>query len=104
MEIASRVHYDSQYTESYFHPSKSPYLTLPPWKRYAVPAVLVFFMLLATLVPSRDGFVVILATPYAVEAGQSVVESLADPTSKLFKLNQLMDNALDVALEALEKK
>ncbi len=71
------------------------------WK-IAIPSILVVFIILSYLVPKRDHFLLIIATPYAVEAGKSLADSLNDPTSKMFKLNQLVDKGLDKALKYLD--
>ncbi len=63
--------------------------------------VLIF---LSNLFPSKRDFVYILAAPYVVDSGKSLIESLQDPTSKAFKINQLLDKSLDKALEQLEDK
>ena len=63
-----------------------------------VPSVLLLFIFLSNLVPSREHFAYIIATPYVVESGKSIVDSLNDPNSKLSKLNQMTDKALDKAL------
>ena len=57
------------------------------------------FIFLSNLVPNREHFIYIIATPYVVESGKSIVESLQDPSSKLSKLNQMTDKALDKALK-----
>ena len=63
-----------------------------------VPSVLLSFIFLSNLVPIREHFAYIIATPYVVESGKSIVDSLNDPSSKLSKLNQMTDKALDKAL------
>lgn len=63
-----------------------------------VPSVLLLFIFLSNLVPSREHFAYIIATPYVVESGKSIVDSLNDPSSKLYKLNKMTDKALDKAL------
>ena len=85
----------SRYTET----EKDAYLwrKLGKWK-LIVPSVLLLFIFLSNLVPSREHFAYIIATPYVVESGKSIVESLNDPSSKLSKLNQMTDKALDKAL------
>ena len=72
------------------------------WK-IAIPSILVVFIILSYLVPKRDHFLLILATPYAVEAGKSLADSLNDPTSKMFKLNQLVDKSLEKMLKELSE-
>ena len=69
-----------------------------------VPSVLLLFIFLSNLVPNREHFAYIIATPYVVESGKSIVDSLNDPTSKLHKLNSIMDKGLDKVLEELNKK
>ena len=91
----------SRYTEK----EKDAYLwrKLGKWK-VIVPSVLLSFIFLSNLVPSREHFAYIKATPYVVESGKSIVESLNDPNSKLSKLNQIMDKGLDKVLNELENK
>ena len=69
--------------------------------KIAIPSVLVLFIFLSYLVPKRDHFLLIIATPYAVEAGKSLADSLNDPTSKMFKLNQLVDKGLEKMLQEM---
>ena len=69
-----------------------------------VPSVLLSFTFLSNLVPSREHFAYIIATPYVVESGKSIVDSLNDPASKLYKLNSIMDKGLDKVLDELTKK
>ena len=75
---------------------------LGKWK-VIVPSVLLLFIFLSNLVPSREHFVYILATPYVVDSGKSIIESLQDPNSKLYKLNKMTDKALDKALIYLDE-
>ena len=75
---------------------------LGKWK-IAIPSILVLFIFLSLLVPKRDHFLLIIATPYAVEAGKSLADSLNDPTSKMFKLNQLVDKGLEKMLQELSE-
>ena len=72
------------------------------WK-IRIPSILVLFIFLSLLVPKRDHFILILATPYVVEAGKSLADSLDDPTSKVFKLNQLVDKGLEKMLKELSE-
>ena len=67
------------------------------WK-IAIPSILVVFIILSYLVPKRDHFLLIIATPYVVDSGKSIIESLQDPNNKLYKLNKMTDKALDKAL------
>ena len=68
------------------------------WK-IVIPSILVLFIFLSLLIPKRDHFILILATPYVVEAGKSLTDSLNDPTSKMFKLNQLVDKGIEKMLQ-----
>lgn len=72
------------------------------WK-IIVPLFFAVMLFLSQLVPSRKDFMFIIATPYLVESGKSLIESLQDPTSKAYKINQLMDKGLDKALIELDK-
>ena len=83
----------------YSETEKDTYLwrKLGKWK-VIVPSVLLSFIFISNLVPSREHFVYIIATPYVVDSGKSIIESLQDPNSKLSKLNQMTDKALDKAL------
>lgn len=68
-----------------------------------IPLFFMLMLFLSQLVPSRNNFMFIVATPYIVENGKSIVDSLQDPTSKAYKLNQLMDKGLDKMIIALDK-
>ena len=68
-----------------------------------VPSVLLLFIFLSKLVPNREHFIYIIATPYVVDSGKSIIESLQDPNSKLSKLNKMTDKALDKALAYLDE-
>ena len=83
----------------YSEEEKNTYLwrKLGKWK-IIMPSVLLLFIFLSNLVPSREHFIYIIATPYVVESGKSIVDSLNDPNSKLYKLNKMTDKALDKAL------
>ena len=73
------------------------------WK-IIIPSVLIVLLFLSNLVPSnRNHFLYIVATPYVVDSGKSIIESLQDPNSKLSKLNQMTDKALDKALKYLDE-
>ena len=73
------------------------------WK-IIIPSVLIVLLFLSNLVPSnRNHFLYIVATPYVVDSGKSIIESLQDPNSKLSKLNQMTDKALDKALMYLDE-
>ena len=77
---------------------KTIWFRMGKWK-IIVPSVLLVLIFLCNLVPSnRNHFLYIIATPYVVDSGKSIIESLQDPNSKLSKLNQMTDKALDKAL------
>ena len=67
-----------------------------------VPSVLLLFIFLSNLVPKKEYFAYIIATPYVVDSGKSIIDNLQDPNSKLSKLNQMTDKALDKALVYLD--
>ena len=94
--FASIFHFNG-YTEQ-----KTLWSILGKWK-IIIPSILVLFIFLSLLVPKRDHFLLILATPYAVEAGKSLADSLNDPTSKMFKLNQLVDKGIEKMLKELSE-
>lgn len=73
---------------------------LGKWK-IAIPSILAILIFISYLVPKRDHFLLIITTPYVVEAGKSLADSLTDPTSKMFKLNQLVDKGLEKMLKEL---
>ena len=72
------------------------------WK-VILPSTFLLLSFLCNLVPSRNYFAYIIATPYVVDSGKSLVESLNEPNSKLFKLNQIMDKGLDKILLEVSK-
>ena len=88
----------------YSEEEKNTYLwrKLGKWK-IIMPSVLLLFIFLSNLVPNREHFAYIIATPYVVESGKSIVDSLNDPNSKLSKLNQMTDKALDKALKYFDE-
>ena len=71
-------------------------------KKIIVPVIICFMLLISHFVPDKKTFTYIIATPYVVDTGKSLVESLQDPSSKAYKINQMIDKGLDKALEALE--
>ena len=75
---------------------------LGKWK-IVIPSILAIFIFISYLVPKRNHFLYIVATPYVVESGKSIIESLQDSNSKLSKLNQMTDKALDKALKYLDE-
>lgn len=68
-----------------------------------IPSFFIFLLFICQLVPSRDNFLLIIATPYVVDSGKSILESLADPTSKAYKINELTNKSLDIAIKKLDK-
>ena len=99
------INYFSDTSEyKYSEEEKNTYLwrKLGKWK-VIVPSVLLSFIFLSNLVPSREHFIYIIATPYVVDSGKSIIESLQDPNSKLYKLNKMTDKALDKALLYLDE-
>ncbi len=77
---------------------KTIWYKMGKWK-IIIPSVLLVLIFLSNLVPSnRNHFLYIIATPYVVDSGKSIIESLQDPNSKLYKLNKMTDKALDKAL------
>ena len=96
MMMLATFHFDKYASE------KTLWSKMGKWK-IAIPSILVLFIFLSLLVPKRDHFILILATPYAVEAGKSLADSLNDPTSKMFKLNQLVDKGLEKMLKELSE-
>ena len=96
MAFIAAIHFDGYEDET------TVWSKLGKWK-IAIPSILVLFIFLSLLVPKRDHFILILATPYAVEAGKSLADSLNDPTSKMFKLNKLVDKSLEKMLKELSE-
>ena len=96
MAFIAAIHFDGYEDET------TVWSKLGKWK-IIIPSILVLFIFLSLLVPKRDHFILILATPYAVEAGKSLADSLSDPTSKMFKLNQLVDKGLEKMLKELSE-
>ena len=74
------------------------------WWKISIPSILILLIFLSNLVPNREYFAYIIATPYVVDSGKSIIETLDDPNSKLSKLNQIMDKGLDKVLIELDKK
>ena len=86
---------------SYRYKTETIWFKMGKWK-IIIPSVLLALIFLCNLIPSnKNHFLFIVATPYVVDSGKSIIESLQDPNSKLFKLNQLTDKALDKALMCL---
>lgn len=68
-----------------------------------IPLFFIFLLFVSKLVPSRDNFLLIIATPYIVDSGKNMLESLSDPTSKAYKINELTNKSLDIAIKKLDK-
>ena len=91
------------YSECYLEKRKTTQFTkLGKWK-VIIPLFFGSMLFLSNLVPDRKDFMFIVATPYIIESGKSLIDSLQDPTSKAYKINQLMDKGLDKALIELDK-
>ena len=65
--------------------------------------IVIFLLQVSFLIPDKKGMAAIIATPYIVEGGKSLVESLKDPNSKAYKINLLIDKSLDKAVEEITK-
>ena len=96
MALIAAIHFDGYEDET------TVWSKLGKWK-ITIPSILVLFIFISYLVPKRDHFLLIIATPYAVEAGKSLADSLSDPTSKMFKLNQLVDKGIEKMLKELSE-
>ena len=68
-----------------------------------IPLFFTFLLFISQLVPSRDNFLLIIATPYIVDSGKSILESLSYPTRKAYKINELTNKSLDIAIKRLDK-
>lgn len=90
-------YYNEKFLSGYF------WITLGKWK-YRVTVILLVLIFLSNLVPNRNYFAYIIATPYIVDTGKSLVDTLEDKDSKLYKLNKIMDKGLDKILIELENK
>lgn len=88
---------------SYYNNSDSLWQKMGKWK-IIIPSVLLVFIFISNLVPKREYFAYIIATPYVVDSGKGIVESLQDPNSKLSKLNSIMDKGLDKIINELDNK
>lgn len=78
------------------------WVMLGKWK-IIIPFTLCTLLVISNLIPSKQNFMYIVATPYVVDTGKSIIESLQDPTSKAYKINQIMDKTLDKAIVAMDK-
>ena len=72
--------------------------------KYIVPSILLLLSFLCNLVPNKSTFMYIIAAPYVIDSTKSLIESLQDPTSKAYKLNQLLDKGLDRAIQELDNQ
>lgn len=77
------------------------FIKMGKWK-VGLPVFFLIMIFLSNLVPQKNHFMMIVVTPYVVDGTKSLIDSLQDPTSKAYKINQLMDKALDKALIELE--
>ena len=91
--VLAAIHFDVSKKDS-------AWTKMGKWK-IIIPSILAIFIFISYLVPKRDHFLLIIATPYAVEAGKTLTDSLNDPTSKMFKLNQLVDKGLEKMLQEM---
>ena len=100
--VGSNYFMEKDMSGTYFNPKEFTWTILGKWK-YIVSSILLVLIFLCNLVPNREYFAYIIATPYIVDSGKSLVESLQDETSKLSKLNKIMDKGLDKILIELDK-
>ena len=96
---AERTEY---YKDSTSYYTNTVWYKLKNWK-WIIPSILATLLFLSNLVPNKEGFMYILATPYVVDSGKSIIEDLKDENSKVSKLNRLLDKSLDKALKEVEK-
>ena len=78
------------------------WVKLGKWK--LLPLFFLTMGFLSNFVPNRDNFMYIVATPYVVESGKSLIDSLQDENSKLYKINQIMDKSLEKVLKNLNEE
>lgn len=71
--------------------------------KFIIPSVFTLLAFLCNLVPNKNAFIYIIATPYLVDGAKSTIDLLQDPTSKVYKINQLLDKGLDKAIQELDK-
>ncbi len=86
---------------------KSTYWTQLGKYKLILPTTFVFLSFLSSLIPNKQTFLYIIATPYLVDSGKTIIETLQDPNSKASKINLLLDKSLDKAilvLDNLDKK
>ena len=77
------------------------FIRLGIWKVSGI-LFLLFMIFLCNLVPKKEHFIYIVATPFVIESGKTILESLQDPNSKLFKLNKITDKSLERLSESLD--
>ena len=80
---------------------RSLFIRLGKWKVSGI-LFLLFMIFLCNLVPKKEHFIYIVATPFVIESGKTILESLQDPNSKLFKLNKITDKSLERLSESLD--
>ena len=81
--------YDSGREESDWHYTKSPWYKLGNF-RWVLPSTFVLLLFLSNLVPDKKTFLLLAATP-------TIVESATSQDGKLYRLNDIIDKALDRA-------
>ena len=57
------------------------FIRLGKWKVSGI-LFLLFMIFLCNLVPKKEHFIYIVATPFVIESGKTILESLQDPNSK----------------------
>ena len=77
------------------------FIRLGKWKVSGI-LFLLFIIFLCNLVPKKEHFIYIVATPFVIESGKTILESLQDPNSKLFKINKITDKSLERLSESLD--
>ena len=101
--------YNPVTSEKFTSQTKSEYLATLGYAKLGrlkiiIPAILIVLAFLCNFIPNKNAFIYIIATPYLVDGAKSAVDLLQDPTSKLYKINQLVDKGLDKALQELDKQ
>lgn len=80
---------------------ETTWVKLGKWK--LLPLFFLIMAFLSNFIPNKNNFMYIVATPYVVESGKSLIESLQDENSKVYKINQIMDKSLDKVLKNLNE-
>lgn len=101
--------YNPVTSEKFTPQTKSEYLATLGYAKLGrlkiiIPTILIVLAFLCNFIPNKNAFIYIIATPYLVDGAKSAVDLLQDPTSKLYKINQLVDKGLDKALQELDKQ